>query len=73
MTTIRRITRRSLLALGGAVGRAEPGNGALAAIEAPFAYFAIGFAPAPEAGRAVEGHLDLVHEALAPWDPGAPT
>ena len=53
--------------LGGALGRAEPGNGALAALADPFAFFGVGFAPTPEAGQAVERQLGMVFEALAPW------
>jgi hypothetical protein len=56
--------------LGGALGRAEPGNGALACIEEPFAQFAAGFTPLPEAARAVDEGLKRVGEALAPWQSG---
>jgi FAD/FMN-containing dehydrogenase len=56
--------------LGGALGRAERGNGALACIEEPFAQFAAGFTPSPEAARAVDEGLTRLGEALAPWQSG---
>jgi len=56
--------------VGGAVATAPPGAGALAAIDAPFLWFAVGIAPAPQALEAVERHLDRVATALTPWDAG---
>ena len=32
--------------------------------------FAVGMAPTPEAGAAVKAHVELVQNALAPWDAG---
>jgi hypothetical protein len=56
--------------LGGAVARRAAHHGALDAIEAPYATFAFGI-PADEAmAAAIEGHLAVVREALAPWDAG---
>jgi hypothetical protein len=49
---------------------APPGAGALAAIDAPFLWFAVGIAPAPEALEAAERHLDRLARALTPWDAG---
>jgi FAD/FMN-containing dehydrogenase len=54
--------------LGGAVARAPQGAGALAAIDAPFLWFGVGIAPAPEVLEAVDGFLDHLAVALAPWD-----
>jgi hypothetical protein len=56
--------------LGGAAGRAEPEHGALAAIDAPYALFAVGMAADPEMKQAVSQRLDDVQAALAPWDAG---
>ena len=56
--------------LGGAAGRAGPEHGALAAIDAPYALFAVGMAAAPEMKQAVSQRLDQVHTALAPWAAG---
>jgi hypothetical protein len=56
--------------LGGAAGRSAPEHGALAAIEAPFVWFGVGFAPVPQAGMAVRAHVDHLRDALAPWDSG---
>jgi hypothetical protein len=56
--------------LGGAAGRADPEHGVLAAIDAPFAMFAVGIAAAPEMKQAVLQRLDQVQAALAQWDAG---
>jgi hypothetical protein len=56
--------------LGGAAGRADPEHGALAAIDAPYALFAVGMAAVPEMKQAVSQRLDQVHAALAPWAAG---
>jgi hypothetical protein len=56
--------------LGAAVARAPEDAGCLGAIDAPFAWFAVGFAPVPPARAAVEGAIDALHAALAPWDAG---
>jgi hypothetical protein len=53
--------------LGGALGRPAPEHGALAAIESPYIMFAVGMAPTPEAAAVVNGQVDGVKEALAPW------
>jgi FAD binding domain len=53
--------------LGGEIGRARPQNGALAAIDAGFALFAVGIAPTPEAAAAVAGGLESLKAAMAPW------
>ena len=51
--------------LEGAIGRTRPENGALAALDAPFLLFAIGIAPTPEAGHAVETTVTGLRTALA--------
>jgi hypothetical protein len=56
--------------LGGALGRMQPGHGALATIEAGFAMFAVGISMTPEMGAAVRAHIEVVQAALAPWDAG---
>jgi FAD/FMN-containing dehydrogenase len=56
--------------LGGALGRMQPGHGALATIEAGFAMFAVGISMTPELGAAMRAHIEVVHAALAPWDAG---
>jgi FAD/FMN-containing dehydrogenase len=56
--------------LGGALGRMQPGHGALATIEAGFALFAVGMAMTPELGAAVRAHIEIVQAALASWDAG---
>jgi FAD/FMN-containing dehydrogenase len=56
--------------LGGALGRMQPGHGALATIDAGFAMFAVGISMTPELGAAMRAHIEVVHAALAPWDAG---
>jgi FAD binding domain len=56
--------------LGGALGRAEAGNGVLASIDARYAMFAVGIAPTPAAGHALRAHLDELRAAMSAW--GAP-
>jgi hypothetical protein len=56
--------------LGGAAGRAAPGHGALAAIDARYALYAVGMAPMPEAKQAVLQRIDQLQAALEPWDGG---
>jgi FAD/FMN-containing dehydrogenase len=55
---------------GGALARKVPGSGALASIEGQFLLFAVGMSPTPELGAAVRAHVELVQNALAPWDSG---
>jgi FAD binding domain/Berberine and berberine like len=56
--------------LGGALGRAEPGNGATAALEAGFAMFAVGMAMDPVMTAAVSAYLPGVKQALTRYDSG---
>jgi hypothetical protein len=53
--------------LGGELGRAREENGALAAVDAGYALYAVGIAPTPEAAAAVATRLGLVEEAMGPW------
>lgn len=56
--------------LGGAVATATEGCGALSCIDHPFTTLTFGLAPDAELGDAVERHINLLHERLAPWDSG---
>jgi len=56
--------------LGGAVGRAPEGHGALATLDGDFAFFAVGIAPHPAAAEAIEAQLDVVKGAICEWDAG---
>ena len=56
--------------LGGELGRVRPGAGALASLDAPFAFFAVGIAMTPELKQAVETSVERVQAALAEWDAG---
>ena len=53
--------------LGGALGRVEPGHGALAKLEGDFALFMGSMALSPEMGAAALGHAELIKDALEPW------
>jgi FAD/FMN-containing dehydrogenase len=55
---------------GGALARKAPGGGAVSYVEGRFLLSAVGMAPTPEAGAAVKAHVELVQNALAPWDAG---
>jgi berberine-like enzyme len=56
--------------LGGALGRAPEGHGALATLEGDFALFAVGMAPHAAAAEAIEGQLDVIKGAICEWDAG---
>jgi FAD/FMN-containing dehydrogenase len=56
--------------LGGALGRMQPGHGALATIEAQFAMFAVGISMTPAMGAVMKAHIEVVQAALASWDAG---
>jgi berberine-like enzyme len=55
--------------LGGALARTDEGDGA-ALLDKPFAMFAVGIAPTPEARRQTVHDVGRVLTALAPWDSG---
>jgi FAD/FMN-containing dehydrogenase len=54
-------------ALGGKLAEASASNGAVGSIESGFVLFAVGFAPTPEIGQAVEDAVDRVQAAFQPW------
>ena len=56
--------------LGGALGRAPEGHGAVGSFDAEFALFALGITMSAEMKTAVEAHVGIVQSALAPWDAG---
>jgi hypothetical protein len=56
--------------LGGAAGRAAPEHGALPAIDASHALFAVGIAPDETAKQTVVQGLGRLQAALAAWDAG---
>jgi UDP-N-acetylenolpyruvoylglucosamine reductase len=55
--------------VGGEMKRARPHNGALAAVDAEYALFAVGMAPFPQAAAAVARSVAAVRAALSPWAP----
>ncbi len=57
--------------LGGALGRAPEGHGALAKLDAEFAVFGVGIAATPEAGAAIAASARVLTEALQPWSTGS--
>ena len=60
------MTAVELRHVGGEMRRARPGNGALAAVHAEYALFAVGMAPTPEAARAVAAGAAAVTSAIDP-------
>lgn len=56
--------------LGGALARRSPAHGALASLAARFAVYAVGMAATPELVPPVERAIDLLLDALGPWDAG---
>lgn len=53
--------------LGAALSEATPRAGALASIDATYAMYAVGMAISPEVKQAINDRIDLLCEALAPW------
>jgi hypothetical protein len=53
--------------IGGEMKRARPGHGALAAVDAEYALFAVGPAPFPQAASAVARSVAAVQTAMSPW------
>jgi hypothetical protein len=58
--------------LGGALRRRKPGAGALGALDGSFAFFAVGAPMAPGMAEAIDGRIEALKEALAPWSRGKP-
>jgi FAD/FMN-containing dehydrogenase len=55
---------------GGALSRSTPRHGALATLPGSFAYFGVGAARDEPMKDAMDGQLETVRGALAPWDAG---
>ena len=53
--------------LGGELLRPRPEHGALSSIDAQYAMFAVGMAPAPELQAPVRGQIQAIKDAIAPW------
>ncbi len=58
--------------LGGALDRVPAGAGALGRLDGAFAMYGVGMAINEPMAAAVDAHLALVTDALAPWDSGRP-
>jgi hypothetical protein len=56
--------------LGGALGEAADGAGAIGKLDGAYAYFAIGIPMDPAVGAAIEAHLPLVREVVRPYETG---
>ncbi|MBJ7332545.1 MAG: FAD-binding oxidoreductase [Solirubrobacteraceae bacterium] len=57
--------------LGGALGRAPEGAGAMATLPGRFAVYTVGPLPVPEARPALEQQIGATLDALAPWTSGS--
>lgn len=53
--------------LGGALGRPDPGGGALSHLDAGWVMYGVGMVMSPEMGEAVSAGLDRMDEAMEPW------
>ena len=53
--------------LGGALARPAAGAGAASHLEGAFQLFSVGLPFTPEMAQAIESHLDVVDDAMAPW------
>jgi hypothetical protein len=53
--------------LGGALARPDENGGALSSLDADFVMFGVGMPMTPELGKAIESHLDHLHETMKPW------
>ena len=53
--------------IGGALAREGENAGALAKLDADYLLFGIGMPMTPELGQAIDGHLDVLADAMAPW------
>jgi hypothetical protein len=53
--------------LAGELGRARPGHGALASLDADYMLFAVGSTPVPELAGPVTAQVEAIKSALAPW------
>jgi hypothetical protein len=54
--------------LGGALTQAPPDAGALASLDHAFLTLGVGMVMGPDMASAINGHLNLVSNALEPWD-----
>jgi hypothetical protein len=54
--------------MGGELARSSPEKGAVGALQAGFAFFAVGMAPTPELAVVTEEHVQAVLRAIAPWE-----
>jgi len=62
-----RLVAVELRHVGGEMKRARPNNGALVAVDAEYALFAVGMAPFPQAAAAAARSVAAVQAALSPW------
>jgi hypothetical protein len=53
--------------LGGALGRPDPGGGALTHLESGWVMYSVGMPMTPELGEAIPAHLEKAEEAMQPW------
>jgi hypothetical protein len=61
------LTSIEIRLLGGQFGQARPGGGSLAEISAPFLMYGVGVVPDPGQLPAIQGQLQAVNSAMAPW------
>jgi hypothetical protein len=64
------LTSLEVRQLGGEIGRARPENGALSAVAAGYALYAVGIAPTPKAATEVRAHVEVALDSLGRWAAG---
>jgi hypothetical protein len=56
--------------LGGALGRAPEGAGALSHLDAGYVMYSVGMPMTPELGEAIPAYLKTIEETMRPWSAG---
>jgi UDP-N-acetylenolpyruvoylglucosamine reductase len=62
------LTSAELRHAGGALGRTEPGHGAVGALGGEYVMFAVGAVPVPQLAEPVKAQVAGMKKALAPWE-----
>ncbi len=54
--------------MGGELARTSPEKGAVGALDAGFAFYAVGMAPTPDLAAVTEEHVRGIRRTIAPWE-----
>ncbi|HVY77264.1 MAG TPA: FAD-binding oxidoreductase [Solirubrobacterales bacterium] len=61
------LLQSELRQLGGALGRPDPGGGALTHLESGWVMYSVGLPMTPELGEAIPAHLRKIEQTMQPW------